>query len=165
MAKPIHRSCNPKDSFAGVFCLNINQSKTALITKHKIADYFLNNWSQVYTISKQLTFLLRFKFRGLFKPVLTKLKLKLGLKCCGFTNPYFMQTYLSNGIFSFFSLAYLVDLGCCVFQPAFGCFAHPKAGQTTFFQPFTTFVHFKPFSVISRLKSTKNVWKRTKKGD
>ena len=39
-----------------------------------------------------------------------------------------------------------------------------KAGWTTFFQPFSTFfVCFKPFSVISRLKSTKNVWKRTKK--
>ena len=33
-----------------------------------------------------------------------------------------------------------------------------------FFQPFSTFFqHFKPFSVISRLKSTKNVSKRTKK--
>ena len=44
---------------------------------------------------------------------------------------------------------------CCVFRPAFGCCAHPKAGGTTFFQPFSTFfVHLKPFSVISRLKST-----------
>ena len=53
---------------------------------------------------------------------------------------------------------------CCVFQPAFWCCAHSKAGQNTFFQPFSTFfVHFKPFSVISRLKSTKNIWKWTKK--
>ena len=37
---------------------------------------------------------------------------------------------------------------CCVFQPAFGCCAHPKAGRNTFFQPFLSFfVHFKPFSV------------------
>ena len=47
---------------------------------------------------------------------------------------------------------------CCVFWPAFGCCAHLKAGPTFFFshfQPF--FLYFKPFSVISRLKSTKNV--------
>ena len=32
----------------------------------------------------------------------------------------------------------------------------------TLFQPFSAFfLHFKPFSVISRLKSTKNVWKWT----
>ena len=54
--------------------------------------------------------------------------------------------------------------GCCVFRPAFGCWAHPKADWNTFFQPFSTFfVHFKPFSVILRLKSTKNIWKWTKK--
>ena len=35
---------------------------------------------------------------------------------------------------------------CCVFRPAFGCGAHPKAGWTTFFQPFSTSsVHFKPY--------------------
>ena len=28
---------------------------------------------------------------------------------------------------------------CCVFRPAFGCCIHPKAGQNTFFQPFSTF--------------------------
>ena len=28
---------------------------------------------------------------------------------------------------------------CCVFRPAFGCCVHPKAGWTTFFQPFSTF--------------------------
>ena len=27
----------------------------------------------------------------------------------------------------------------CVFWPAFGCCAHPKAGQTTFFQSFSSF--------------------------
>ena len=43
-----------------------------------------------------------------------------------------------------------LGLTCCVFQLAFGCCAHPKAGRTTFFQQFSTFfVHFKPFSVIS----------------
>ena len=53
---------------------------------------------------------------------------------------------------------------CCVFRPAFRCLQHLKAGWNTFFQPFSTFfVHFKPFSVISRLKSKKNVWKWTKK--
>ena len=52
---------------------------------------------------------------------------------------------------------------CCVFWPAFGCCRNPKAGLNTFFLPFSTFfVHFEPFSVISRLKSTKNVWKETK---
>ena len=31
-------------------------------------------------------------------------------------------------------------------RPAFGCCAHPEAGQNTFFEPFSTFfVHFKPF--------------------
>ena len=49
---------------------------------------------------------------------------------------------------------------CCVFWPAFGCCAHLKAGRNIFFSRFSTFfVHFRAFSVISRLKSTKNVWK------
>ena len=40
----------------------------------------------------------------------------------------------------------------------------PKSWSNYFFQPFSTFcVHFKPFSVISGLKSTKTIWKRTKK--
>ena len=34
---------------------------------------------------------------------------------------------------------------CCVFQPAFGCCGHPKAGQTTFF------IRFQPFLFISNL--------------
>ena len=39
----------------------------------------------------------------------------------------------------------------------------PKSWLKHFFQPFSTFfVHFKLFSVISRLKSIKNVWKWTK---
>ena len=51
---------------------------------------------------------------------------------------------------------------CCVFQPAFGCWAYPKAGWNIFFMPFSTFfVNFKPFSVISRLKST-YFWTRVK---
>ena len=29
---------------------------------------------------------------------------------------------------------------CCVFRPAFGCCAHPKAGQTTFFSRFQLFL-------------------------
>ena len=50
---------------------------------------------------------------------------------------------------------------CCVLLPAPGCCAHPKTDQTTFLQPISTFfVHLKPFSVVSRLKSTKKVWKR-----
>ena len=41
---------------------------------------------------------------------------------------------------------------CCVFRPAFGCCAHPKAGWNLFFSHFSTFfVYFKAFSVISRL--------------
>ena len=45
---------------------------------------------------------------------------------------------------------------CGVFQPAFVCCVHPKAGQTTFFQPYSTFFdNFKPFSVISRLNQQK----------
>ena len=56
------------------------------------------------------------------------------------------------------------DPTCCVFFSSFGCCVHPKAGWTTFVQLFSTFfVPFKPFSVISRLKSTKKVWKWTKK--
>ena len=42
---------------------------------------------------------------------------------------------------------------CCVFWPAFGCCAHPRNIFSAVFQPF--FVHFKAFSLISRLKSTK----------
>ena len=34
---------------------------------------------------------------------------------------------------------------CCVFRPAFGCCAHAKAGQTTFFS------RFQPFGFISNL--------------
>ena len=46
---------------------------------------------------------------------------------------------------------------CCVFRTAFGCCVHPKAGWNIFFNRFSTFfVHFKPFSVISHPKSTKN---------
>ena len=49
--------------------------------------------------------------------------------------------------------------GCCVFQ----VLAAPESWSNYFFQPFSTFfVDFKPFSVISRLKSTKNIWKWTK---
>ena len=33
----------------------------------------------------------------------------------------------------------LLLFGCCVFQPAFGCCAHLKAGQNTFFGSFQTF--------------------------
>ena len=52
---------------------------------------------------------------------------------------------------------------CCVFRPAFGCCAHLKAGCNTFFQPFSPFfVYFKPFPVISWLKSTKNDEKEQK---
>ena len=41
---------------------------------------------------------------------------------------------------------------------------HTQKLVETFFQMFSTFfVHFRAFSVISRLKSTKNVWKWTKK--
>ena len=29
---------------------------------------------------------------------------------------------------------------CCVFRPAFGCCAHPKAGQNIFFRRFSTFL-------------------------
>ena len=52
---------------------------------------------------------------------------------------------------------------CCVFRPAFGCLQHPKAGRNIFFSRFSTFfVHFRAFSVISRLKSTKNEQKKCK---
>ena len=58
----------------------------------------------------------------------------------------------------------LIRGGCSVFRPAFRCLQHLKAGWNIFFSSFSTFfVHFKAFSVISRLKSTKNVWKWTKK--
>ena len=47
----------------------------------------------------------------------------------------------------------------CVFCAVFRCGKHMKTGWTTFFQSFSTFfVQFKPFSVISERKSTKNVW-------
>ena len=56
---------------------------------------------------------------------------------------------------------------CCVFRPAFGCCAHRKAGWNNFFSRFSTFfVHFKAFSVISRLKSLKKhlKWTKIKRG-
>ena len=47
-----------------------------------------------------------------------------------------------------------LNILCCVFWSAFWCCAHPKGGRTTLFQLFSAFfVHFKPYSVISRLKS------------
>ena len=47
---------------------------------------------------------------------------------------------------------------CCVFRPAFGCLCASKSWSNYFFLPLSSFfVHFKPISVISRLKSTKNV--------
>ena len=55
-------------------------------------------------------------------------------------------------------------ISCCVIRPAFRCCAHLKAGRNLFFQPFSSFfVQFLPFSVISRMKSTKTVRKWTKK--
>ena len=39
---------------------------------------------------------------------------------------------------------------CCVFQPAFGCCAHPKAGRTPFFCRFQPFLFIlNPFQFIS----------------
>ena len=54
---------------------------------------------------------------------------------------------------------------CCIFQLTFGCCAHLKAGWNIFGRFLTFFVNFKPFSVISLLKSYKSVWKLTKKCD
>ena len=61
----------------------------------------------------------------------------------------------SKKFYTFYQNTILVfSVWCCVFWPAFGCCAHPKTGWINFFQPFSTFfVHFKTFSVISRLKS------------
>ena len=48
-------------------------------------------------------------------------------------------------------------------NPAGSIQKHPKTGWNTFFEPFSNFfVHFKPFSPISHLKSRKIVWKWTK---
>ena len=44
---------------------------------------------------------------------------------------------------------------CCVFQPAFGCCAHPKSSWNTFFSCLQLFLSI---SVISRLKSTKKTF-------
>ena len=50
------------------------------------------------------------------------------------------------------------------FDQLSGAFITWKLVETFFFSRFSTFfVHFKAFSVISPLKSTKNVWKWTKK--
>ena len=48
------------------------------------------------------------------------------------------------------------DLDCCVFQPAFGCHVHSKAGQTTFFS------RFQPFLLISNLFQWFHVWNQEK---
>ena len=48
------------------------------------------------------------------------------------------------------------NLSCCVFL----VLCAPEIWLKHFFQPFSTFfLLFKPFSVISRLKSLKNIWK------
>ena len=61
----------------------------------------------------------------------------------------------------FFVFIYVfVALVCCVFQPAFGCAQHPKAGQNSFSWPFSNFFHhFKCFLVIFCWKQEKNIWK------
>ena len=49
---------------------------------------------------------------------------------------------------------------CCVFWPAFGCCAHPRAGWNTFVQPFSTFfVHshlFQLFHGCNHWKTSEN---------
>ena len=61
----------------------------------------------------------------------------------------------------FFIAKYFQTLECCVFRPAFGCLQHSKAGRNILIRRFSTFfVHFRAFSVISRLKSTKNEQKK-----
>ena len=57
---------------------------------------------------------------------------------------------------------------CCVFRPDFGCCAHPKAGRTTFFQPFATFFWncfcwFQVWNHWERFKMNKKGWKLLKK--
>ena len=52
----------------------------------------------------------------------------------------------------------------CVFQPAFRCCMHPKAGRNTFFGPFLTFfLNFNVFQWIFTWKQEetfKNIWKK-----
>ena len=56
--------------------------------------------------------------------------------------------------------------GLLCISTSFWVLRAPKSWSKHFCQPFSNFVvHFKAFTVISRLKSTKNVWKRTKKRD
>ena len=45
---------------------------------------------------------------------------------------------------------------CCVFQPAFGCCAQPKAGRTTFFS------RFQPFLFMSNLFQWFHGWNQQK---
>ena len=60
------------------------------------------------------------------------------------------------------SCSHLVLFLVLCISTAFGCWAYPKAGRNIFFMCFSTFfVNFKPFSVISRLKST-YFWTRVK---
>ena len=42
---------------------------------------------------------------------------------------------------------------CCVFRPAFGCCAHPKAGEILFFSRFQ-----QKFMLILAVKSLKKLW-------
>ena len=65
---------------------------------------------------------------------------------------------------AFRSLLYKIptspEMVCFVFWTAFGCWRTQKLVELLFlgrFQPF--FFHFKPFSVVSQLKSTKKVYK------
>ena len=51
----------------------------------------------------------------------------------------------------------IMIIGCCVFQPAVGCWAHPKAGWTIFSS------RFQPFLLISKLFQWFNCWNQQKK--
>ena len=75
------------------------------------------------------------------------------------TEPFFKHLNLTN-------VSKLSCLSCCVFWPAFGSCAHPKTGQTTFFQPFSSFfVNFKPFFSYFTAEINKNRLKMNKKSD
>ena len=73
--------------------------------------------------------------------------MKSGISCClnmSILNP---SKFLISAWFFLplkFGRSILTDKSpvCCLFWPAFGCCVHPKAGRTTFFQPFLTFLLF-----------------------
>ena len=98
--------------------------------EYRACESLAQMWS---CLGAQLSNRVRLKFRTLIilKPFLTGTFWSSDFEWSGFG--IVKHSYGPIHVTSFFSIS------SCVFQPAFECCAHPKAGQTTFFQSLSTF--------------------------